>query len=240
MKDLTIIFPCYNEADNLPLLVNELKRIKKNSNLSLEFILVNNGSTDHTSKVIKIFNKESIFKVINLKKNSGYGGGILEGLKIAKGKIISWTHADLQCPPSDVIKIYRKYKKDLIKNSIIAKGLRTNRRFLDLVFTRCMSILCFFVLGIYFRDINGQPKLFNNNLKKKVIKNGPKDFSLDLFLLYYANLNGQKISYFKTSFNNRLRGEPKGGGNLIGKLKLSFNTLMYIFKLKKKYENNNT
>ena len=44
MKDLSIIFPCYNESGNLLNLFSKLKNIlKKNSGLKIEFIIVNNG-----------------------------------------------------------------------------------------------------------------------------------------------------------------------------------------------------
>ena len=46
---------------------------------------------------------ESFF-VVSVKNNKGYGHGILAGLKVAKGEIIGWTHADLQTDPIDVLK----------------------------------------------------------------------------------------------------------------------------------------
>ena len=70
-------------------------------------ILVNNGSTDGTKKienVIKNNNKNNIdVKFLDLKENQGYGGGIAEGLKIAKGDYIGWAHADLQTPLIDFL-----------------------------------------------------------------------------------------------------------------------------------------
>ena len=81
-----------------------------------ELILVNNGSADGTQKeiekIIKNNKKNNIDVVIlNLKKNQGYGGGIAEGLKIAKGDYIGWAHADLQTPLIDFFELF-----NLIKN----------------------------------------------------------------------------------------------------------------------------
>ena len=54
MKDLSIVFPCYNESGNLLNLFSNLKNIlKKNSGLKIEFIIVNNGSIDDTADIIK-------------------------------------------------------------------------------------------------------------------------------------------------------------------------------------------
>ena len=54
MFDLSIVIPCYNEEKNLPNLVDQIQEIKQNNqNINLEFILVNDGSTDQTS--VKLF-----------------------------------------------------------------------------------------------------------------------------------------------------------------------------------------
>ena len=76
---------------------------------------MNNGSTDNTkSQILNIIKKNNrkniLIKLVDL-KNKGYGGGIYEGLKLASGKYIGWSHADLQTPLSDYYKIYK-----LIKN----------------------------------------------------------------------------------------------------------------------------
>jgi glycosyltransferase involved in cell wall biosynthesis len=67
MSELSIIIPCYNEEKNLINLVNEIKIIKKeNPELKLEFILVNDGSTDQTSTTLKELNQNEIYKLVDL------------------------------------------------------------------------------------------------------------------------------------------------------------------------------
>ena len=81
------------------------------------------------------------------------------------------------------------------------------------------------------QDINGQPKMFKNNLVKKIIKFGPNDFSLDLFLLLLASKNDLIINEFPLKVKNRVNDKAKGGGSLYGKIKLTINTLRYILRL---------
>ena len=81
--------------------------------------------------MLKKLNHKRLFKIINIKKNLGYGGGIMKGLFCAKGKIISWTHADLQCEPNDVVEAINKHKKEILKNKAIIKGKRINRQFVE-------------------------------------------------------------------------------------------------------------
>jgi glycosyltransferase involved in cell wall biosynthesis len=110
---LSIILPCYNEQDNLEFLFNSLDPVAA-AHQDLEIILVNNGSTDNSAAV---FEKElakrdrSIFKVVTVEKNIGYGYGILSGLRAAKGHILSVTHADRQTDPMDVLKALEIYEK---------------------------------------------------------------------------------------------------------------------------------
>jgi glycosyltransferase involved in cell wall biosynthesis len=108
---LSIILPCYNEQDNLEFLFNSIDPVVL-AHQDLEIILINNGSTDNSAAV---FEKElakrdrSIFKVVTVEKNIGYGYGILSGLRAAKGHILSVTHADRQTDPMDVLKALEIY-----------------------------------------------------------------------------------------------------------------------------------
>ena len=62
----------------------------------LEVILVDNGSTDSTKKVItKSVSEFNYFiKILRIEKNIGYELGIMEDVRIASGEVIAWTHAD--------------------------------------------------------------------------------------------------------------------------------------------------
>jgi|694.fasta_scaffold69049_4 glycosyltransferase involved in cell wall biosynthesis len=232
MKDLSIIFPCYNESENLLSLFNELEDIKKkNINLNIEFVIVNNGSTDITSNIIRNNFQKKHYKIINIKKNIGYGNGVIKGVLTATGKVIAWTHADMQCSVHDVIKLYKKYEIKLLKTNCVVKGLRKKRPLFDSIFSFFMSIFCSCIFFQKLKDVNAQPKVFNKKFIK-FLKKSPKDFSLDLYFLYIANKNNFKIFTYPVYFNNRSAGSSKGGGSFFGKLKLTFKTLIYIINLK--------
>lgn len=110
---LSIILPCYNEQDNLEFLFNSLDPVAA-AHQDLEIILVNNGSTDNSATVFEqelAKRDQTIFRVVNVEKNIGYGYGILTGLRAAKGDILSVTHADRQTDPLDVLKALEIYKE---------------------------------------------------------------------------------------------------------------------------------
>jgi glycosyltransferase involved in cell wall biosynthesis len=239
MKDLSIILPCYNESKNLFKLLPQLKNIlKKNFHLKIEFVIVNNGSIDETENILKeIFNIKN-FKIVTIKKNIGYGNGIKKGIFKASGKIIAWTHADMQTSPDDVVRLYKKYRIELLNNNCVVKGLRKNRPFFDSLFSYFMGIMSSCIFSKRLIDVNAQPKIFNREFLN-LLRNAPKDFSLDLFFLYTAIKNNFKIYTLPVYFNKRLEGSSKGGGSFYGKIKLTFRTLAYIINLKI-HENNFT
>jgi len=232
----SFIIPSFNEAQNLSRLCNKLIKILKKNN-KLEIIIVNNGSTDQT---IEILNKQKIkrfknFKILNLKKNIGYGHGILSGLRIAKGKILTWFHADLQADPNEIFRALVKNQKKILNNKFILKGKRTNRSFFDNFFTFFMSTIVNFLFKTSISDINAQPKMFNKKILKK-FKNPPNDFSLDLYFLLIAYFNNYKIIEHSIYWGKRYSGVSKGGDNLIGKVKLTIRSIKFIINLKNKWK----
>ena len=76
---LSIVIPCYNEQENLEKLFSKLQSlIKTYSDEDIELVLVDNGSTDNSNKIIKdsdlFLNKQ--VKLVEIKKNIGYGNGV--------------------------------------------------------------------------------------------------------------------------------------------------------------------
>ena len=222
---LSVIVPCYNEEKNIPEIVSKFDKIISDFDDELEVILVNNGSTDNSKRVFKkvISNTAKNISVHNLDTNIGYGHGILSGLKVAKGDVLSWTHADLQTEPKDVVSAFKEYKKhnDL---DLVIKGKRKNRNLIDSFFTWGMQVYCFLKLNARLNDINAQPKLFSRKFYQSNFKTPPLDFSLDLFLLIKAK-NIKTVDVF---FHKRKFGEAKGGGTFLGKWKLIKRTIKYI------------
>ena len=188
---LSVVIPCYNEEDNLKLILDEINNILNKKEFNIEFIIVNNGSTDNSKSVLrKLLKTKKQIKVLNIDKNIGYGHGILSGLKIARGSVLSWTHADLQTDLNDVLRAYKKYLFYSDAN-LIVKGKRKNRNILDASFTWGMQVFSSLILNSSLNDINAQPKLFSKLFFNSHMENAPFDFSLDLFLLYKAETFGE-------------------------------------------------
>ena len=121
---LSLIIPCYNEAANLPLLLDRCASL--GHLVDMEVILVDNGSTDNSPEVLQVLlPKYPHCRSIRVPINQGYGFGILSGLKAAEGDLLAWTHADMQTDPKDVLRGLEIFKARGIAISV--KGQRVQR-----------------------------------------------------------------------------------------------------------------
>ena len=230
---LSLVIPCYNEEKNISLVIDKLKNYLNQKDL--EFILVDNGSSDGTRKEIQKYSKK--YKSLNLvivEKNIGYGNGIYQGLKSAKGEFVGWTHADLQTNPLDVISALDIIKNENYSEYIYVKGKRYGRPLMDkLVNTFGMSVFETIILGKGLYDINAQPNIFHKSLLSKM-KNPPLDFSFDLYVYYLAKINKYRIKRFPVSFGKRIYGESAWNTGWKARIKFIKRTIKFTFELKKK------
>ena len=229
MRKISLIIPCYNEEDNIPEICKKIEEFRKYKNI--EVILVNNGSTDSTKKeILKIMNTLNFVQLVDIQKNQGYGHGIISGLKVAKGDILSWTHADLQTDPLDILKGLKYFEKN---DDIFVKGRRRKRNLFDNFFTIGMSIFETLLLKKLLWDINAQPTMFSRPFFESW-DSPPSDFSLDLYAYYMAKKRNIKIYRFNVFFKKRLYGYSKWNMGLLSKIKFIKRTLSYSLILNKK------
>ena len=230
--NFSIILPCYNEEKNIPIILERFNNCIKTNDI--ELILVNNGSTDNSDEVMKkIVPKYGFAKTLKLEINQGYGYGITQGLNYAKGQFLCYTHADMQTDPKDVIKSLEIIKKLPNPENCFIKGDRKGRSLFDQFFTIGMSVFESTYLGIKLWDINAQPNLFHKSFFKKLY-NIPKDFSLDLFMLYKAKKRGLNVVRFNVVFPPRIYGESSWNKGFASKWKFIKRTINFSFSLKQR------
>ncbi|KQC33455.1 dolichol-phosphate mannosyltransferase [Nonlabens sp. YIK11] len=139
-NSLTIIVPVYNEADNLQRVERELSAYISSSKVESSVLLVNDGSTDESLRIIKdICASNPKFHYVNFDKNYGLSAAIKAGFDHATTSLVGYIDSDLQTSPMDfdlllehigeydLVTGVRSQRKDsFVKNmsSTIANGIR--------------------------------------------------------------------------------------------------------------------
>ena len=227
---LSVIIPCYNEAANLPLLLDRCSTLGENSNI--EVILVDNGSSDNSAEVLeKLLPSYPHCRTIRVPVNQGYGFGILSGLKAAQGDVLAWTHADMQTDPKDMLRGLAFFQ--LHSNHIYVKGRRIKRPIADVFFTIGMSVFETCLLQTRLWDINAQPNMFSREFFESW-QNAPHDFSLDLFAYFTARNQGLPVYRLPVKFGERAHGISHWNVNWAAKMKFIRRTIDFSFELKKR------
>ena len=90
-EKISIIVPCYNEEESLPIFYKEINKISKEmKNLDFEFLFINDGSKDKTLSILKdLSKKDSRVRFISFSRNFGKEGGMYAGLENATGDFVA-------------------------------------------------------------------------------------------------------------------------------------------------------
>jgi len=229
---LSIVLPCYNEAQNITLILEKFNKVIKRNDI--EIILVNNGSNDNSDDILNSLAPKYFFaRTLNVKKNKGYGFGIITGLNETKGDFIGYMHADMQTDPTDIIRALEIIEKQPKPKNCFIKGNRKGRPFLDQCFTLGMSLFETIYLDCKLWDINAQPNIFHNSFYKNIKHKCPNDFSLDLFFYYMAQKKKLNMVRFDVMFPDRKYGNSKWNSGFISKWTFIKRTIDFSASLKK-------
>lgn len=101
--DVTVVVPLYNEAESLPELVDWIRSVCEKNTISHEVVLVDDGSTDDSWKVIQDLCKtHAHIKGIRFRRNYGKSAALQKGFEAAEGQVVITMDADLQDSPDEI------------------------------------------------------------------------------------------------------------------------------------------
>ena len=177
---VSIIIPCFNEKKYIEEII---KRVLDQNNINKEIIIVDDGSTDGTTEILKKNIENKVNKIIYLEKNFGKGNAVKEAIKFVNGEIILIQDADLEYNPKD----YDKMIAPFISNDAdVVYGSRfisnDSRRVIYFANTVANKILTFFLnclLNLNFTDVETGYKAFKTELAKKIYLN-EKGFGFEI------------------------------------------------------------
>src|SRR5512135_1246644 len=125
LPGMSIVIPCYNEAENLNRLLPRLQGVLQSLVTDWEVILVDDGSRDNTSEVLAFWSTQPGFQAIQLSRNFGKEAALTAGLDAARCETCVMMDADLQHSPDlipamlaqwqlgyDVVYAVREHRRD--------------------------------------------------------------------------------------------------------------------------------
>ncbi len=124
--DLSVVFPVYNEEENVPILLDEIARALDGKGWSYEIIAIDDGSRDRSLEVLRgLKAKYPMLRIITFEKNSGQTAALDAGWRAARGRLVVSLDADLQNDPADIPKMMDELQRSAADMII---GVRVNRQ----------------------------------------------------------------------------------------------------------------
>ncbi len=163
--DFSIVFPVMNQADHIGKVIRSYHDILTKNNISFELIAVINGSHDASYDICKKtaanLRGVSVYEL----KESGYGLGVLHGLRHAKGTYLCYVNC-ARVYNDELLVCVKKFLKhpDIILHAVRKKRDVWYRRITSLIYNG----FCTMLIGISSSDINGTPKIFGREVYKKL------------------------------------------------------------------------
>lgn len=137
---LSMVVPCYNEQESIPLFYKEACKVVKELKLTqkqVEFVFVDDGSKDQTLKVLKeLAKKDASVHYVSFSRNFGKEAALYAGLHKATGKYISVMDADLQDPPSLLPKMFKALLEEGYDCAATRRSTRKNEPVIRSFFAR--------------------------------------------------------------------------------------------------------
>jgi glycosyltransferase involved in cell wall biosynthesis len=230
--DISIVIPLKDEAESLPELTQWIKKVMESHQFSFEVIMVDDGSSDDSWKVISSISKsDNRFKGIKFKRNYGKSAALNVAFRQAQCDVVITMDADLQDSPDEIPALFNKIKEenfDLVSgwkkkryDNVLTKNIPS--KFFNAV-TRKMS-------GIQLNDFNCGLKAY----KQEVVKGIEVYGEMHRYIPVLAKWQGyNRIGEKEVEHRARKYGTTKFGWERFINGFLDLATIMFISKFRKK------
>jgi glycosyltransferase involved in cell wall biosynthesis len=225
MPNLSLIVPVYNEEENLPLLVEAIRKALDPLPDTWEAVLVDDGSEDRSLQVLTKLAEEDAdhLRVVSFRRNFGQTAAIAAGLDYARGEIIVLLDADMQNDPADIPMMLEK----LDEGYDLVSGWRKQRQ--DTYLTRTLpsnmaNKLISWVTGVPLHDYGCTLKAY----RREALEGFRLYGEMHRFIPVFAYSVGAKITEVQVNHHPRKFGKAKYGLERTLKVVLDLFTVKFL------------
>jgi glycosyltransferase involved in cell wall biosynthesis len=222
----SIVAPLHNEEENVTTLYARLKQVMEQVGDSFELVLVDDGSSDRTYKLLEgITAVDSRVLIVKLRRNFGQTAALAAGFDHASGKFILAMDGDLQHDPNEIPKFIEKlevgydvvsgWRKERIDNFIMRR-----------VPSRCANWLMAKLSGVDIHDFGTTFKAY----RREVIQNIPLYGEMHRFIPALASWYGASICEIPIKNGSRERGKSHYGLGRTFRVFFDLLTIRFLLK----------
>lgn len=121
---ISIVVPCYNEAESLPLLADKVFEVLKKNNIDGELIVVDDNSPDGTGDIAEKLKEKYNIKVVHREGKAGLSSAVVAGFKVASGDIFGVMDADLSHDPEIIPRLVKPLEENKAQVSIGSRHVK--------------------------------------------------------------------------------------------------------------------
>ncbi len=209
---VSIVIPAHNEEANLRPLAEALLALAEKRRLEMEIVIVDDNSSDATSRIADSLAKaHKSIVALHRKKDPGMGNALKEGTKKARGEFIVWVMGDRSDRLETIPIMLRKLKfgYDMVFGSRYIPGGSSG----DLDPFKALSSsgytrLARMVFGLNVHDITNAFRAFRKDVFENILLES-SDFAISPEFAIKAHLKGYKLGEVPTTYHNRVFGKTK-------------------------------
>jgi dolichol-phosphate mannosyltransferase len=203
--EISVVIPAYNEAENLPILLAELRPALAAAGRTWEIVLVDDGSSDGTAeRMCAEASADPRIRPVLLAANSGQSAALAAGFAHMRGRVIVTLDADLQNDPADLPRLLAA-----LEQADVVSGIRTNRQdsAVRLISSRLANGFRRAVLGDRVTDIGCSFKAY----RREALEGLPMFVGVHRFLPALCVFRGARLAEVELAHRPRRHGVSKYG-----------------------------
>jgi glycosyltransferase involved in cell wall biosynthesis len=204
--DVSVLLPAYNEAPNLPEVLEELVAALEGASLTFEILVVDDGSTDDSVEVLEKYQQRyRQLRWIHFRRNAGKSEALQSGFELVQGRNVVLMDADGQDDPGSIPVLL-----DALDGGLdLATGRRATRndRFIKRHTSKLYNWMTAKLTGVPGKDFNSGLKVMRREVAEEVDLYG----EMHRYIPVLAVANGFKVGEVDVPHRARLHGATKFG-----------------------------